>query len=70
MADKKFVVSPMEYKSGPENPKPPGVYDGDPNFPKRSDYGAGVTEKTLESWPTEKSDAMGSPVISKDTTKG
>ncbi len=61
--DSDFLVTPMDYKSGPTNPKPAGVYDGDPAFPKRSDYGAGVTEKTFEDWKVTKSPAEGSPVV-------
>lgn len=68
MADK-FLVTPMDYTSGPENPKPPGEYNGEPGYPKRT-YSNGVTEKTLESgdkYAIDKSDAMGSPVIDKPT---
>ena len=67
--DSDFICTPMDYKSGPTNPKPAGVYDGDPAFPKRSDYGAGVTEKTFEDWKVEKGNAVGSPVVNTDTTK-
>jgi len=64
MAKGDFVTSPMDYASGPTNPKPSGEFNGDPNFPKRSDYGAGVTEKTLEAWPTEDvAIAAGSPIV-------
>lgn len=58
-----FVKSPMDYTSGPTNPKPAGKYDGDPAFPKRSDYGDGVTEKTYEDWATSKAPAEGSPLV-------
>jgi len=60
----------MDYKSGPTNPKPPGKYDGDPNFPKRSDYGSGVTEKMYEDWATSKSPAEGSPVVTPVINRG
>lgn len=59
----KFVESPMDYKSGPEIPKPPGRYNGDPNFPKGSPHK--LPEKTYEDWPIEKGEAVGSPVIKK-----
>lgn len=60
MADN-FVKTPMEYESGPTNPKPPGKYDGDPAFPTRSAHPGGVDEKTYEDWPTSGSAAEGSP---------
>ncbi len=58
-----FVKSPMDYKSGPTNPKPAGEYNGDPAFPKRSAHDGGVDEKTYEDWATSKSPAEGSPLV-------
>ena len=69
MAKDNFVSSPMDYEAPPSTIKPPGKYGGDPAFPQRSAFGTGVPEKVYETWPTEKSEAMGSPVINDDTVK-